>query len=460
MGSKYYETPNIDRLASQGMVFTNAYAACAVCSPTRASILTGRYPARIGITDWIRGSYSNIKIPENKQNPTGYEERTDRLLLTPENPYWLEHEEVTIAEVLKTKGYVTAHIGKWHLGPSDWLPESQGFDINIGGEDYGQPPGYFDPYKRGRFSIASLPPRQKGKYLTDREGAEAVIFIRDNKDKTFYLNMCHYAVHTPLEAKEDYIKQCKDRAQLLGLEPLKSEESYIEKFRTKIPLEGQRNPTYAAMVKSVDDAVGKILKILEEHKLTDKTIIVFFSDNGGHIVSTDNTPLRLGKGHPYEGGIREPLVIKWPGKIKPGTTCDEPVSSIDFFPTFCRTAGIEIPEDQIIDGLDLTPLLEQAGSLGRQDLFWHFPHYWWGIKVKPYSIIRSGEWKLIRFYENNKLELYNLKNDISEKNNLAEKIPVKAEELNRKLTEWLKDINAKMPKENPNYEPDEIKEKN
>jgi len=451
MGSRFYDTPNIDHLASSGMVFTNAYAACAVCSPTRASILTGRYPARIGITDWIRGRYSGVTIPADKKNPTGYDTIPSRKLLTPKNPFWMEHEERTVAEVLKKKGYATCHIGKWHLGPSDWLPETQGFDYNIGGEDYGQPPTYFDPYKRGKFSIESLPPRKNGEYMSDRLGDEAVRFINAHKDDPFYLNMCHYAVHTPLEAKEDYIKEFKTRADSLHIPSLSPDEEYTGIYRTHIPLKGQRNPTYAAMIKSVDEAVGKIMNALQTNHLLEKTVVVFFSDNGGHIVSTDNSPLRMGKGFPYEGGIREPLVISYPGSIEAGTKSDVPVISTDFFSTFCTLAGVSLPKDRIIDGWNLVPLLKGGTLTDNRDLFWHFPHYWWGQTVKPYSIIRSGKWKLIRFWEDGHQELYNLATDLAEQNNRVVDHPEKVTELSKKLDEWLGNVGARIPKPNPEY---------
>jgi arylsulfatase A-like enzyme len=450
MGSEFYDTPNIDRLAGEGMTFTNGYAACAVCSPTRASILTGRYPARIGITDWIRGRYSGFKVPEDKKYPDGYDSNPNRALLTPKNPHWLKHSEVTIAEMLKQKGYTTGHIGKWHLGPDEWLPTSQGFDVNIGGEDYGQPPVYFDPYKRGKFYIETLPPRRKGEYLTDREGDEAVKFIRQNKDKPFFLDLWHYAVHTPLQAKKNYIENAKKRAVSLGIDPLGPDEDAGGIFRTKIPLHGQRNPTYAAMIKSVDEAMGKVLSALDSLGIRDNTIVVFFSDNGGHIVSTDNSPLRMGKGFPYEGGIREPLIISYPGITDEGSSCDVPVSSIDFFPTVCSWLNIDIPDSLVIDGKDISPLLKGEYDLGREDLFWHFPHYWWGQNVRPYSIVRSGDWKLIKHYEGGE-ELYNLKEDISETNNLAESNPEKRKELENKLDNWLKIVDAKLPLPNPEY---------
>ncbi len=452
MGSKFYETPNIDRLAGEGMVFTNAYAASAVCSPTRASILTGRYPARTGITDWIRGRYSGVVVPENRQNPSGYDTVPSRKSLTPKNPFWMEHSEITLAEMLKTKGYVTGHVGKWHLGPDEWSPLTQGFDFNAGGEDYGHPPSYFDPYTLGDFSIESLPSRNPGEYLTDREADEAVSFIEENKDHPFFLYLCHYAVHTPIQAKPDITDYFIHKAEELGLPPLSEKESASAITYHRIPLTGQRNPKYAAMIKSVDEATGKIIKTLDRLKLSDNTIIVFFSDNGGHVVSTDNRPLKLGKGFPYEGGIREPLIIKWPGMTNPGSTCDVPVSSIDFFPTLCQAANIQIPDSIIIDGIPLVSLLEESGSPAQRDLFWHFPHYWWGTAVKPYSVVRSGDYKLIKLWDYDAYQLYDLSRDISEDNDLAEELPEKVAELEKKLYRWFEETGAKLPVENPEYE--------
>ena len=242
--------------------------------------------------------------------------------------------------------------------------------------------------------------------------------------------MAHYAVHAPIQAKKEM----------------------VEKYKAK-PKTNQKNPTYAAMVESVDDAVGKIMATLGELKLADNSLVVFTSDNGGanHFFATDNAPLRKGKGFPYEGGIREPLIVNWPGVVQAGTTCDEPVCSIDFLPTFCAAAGVQTPAGRIIDGLSIMPLLKQKGSLDRDSLYWHYPHYWWGINVRPYSIVRSGDWKLIRYYETNKHELYNLAEDLSEKNDLAEQMPGKVKELQSKLDAWLKETGAKLSRPNPDH---------
>jgi len=428
-GSKFYETPNIDRLASEGMRFTDAYAACAVCSPTRAAVMTGRYPARLGVTDWIRARFQGGKIPADKKNPSEYVGGKNRKLLCPPNALWMELEELTIAEALKSAEYTCCHIGKWHLGADDWYPQQQGFDYNIGGCDFGQPPSYFDPYFRpGQGQIPTLKPRKKGEYLTDREADEAVNFIRRHKDKPFFLYMSHYAVHTPLQAKENI----------------------VAKYKAKQPTD-HKNPTYAAMVESVDDAVGKICSVLDELNLSERTVIFFTGDNGGLSGPTNNSPLRAGKGYPYEGGIRVPLIIRWPGVIQAGKVSHEPVTSVDYFPTMCQAAGVPLPRDRAIDGVSLVKHLKTSGDKGlsREAIFWHFPHY--RGKVVPYSIIRKGNWKLIKRYEGKTFELFNLKDDLSEKNELSQQMPAKVRELDAQLSDWLRATGAKLPKPNPAY---------
>jgi arylsulfatase A-like enzyme len=429
-GSNFYETPNIDRLSAEGMRFTDGYAACAVCSPTRAAVMTGRYPARIGVTDWIRARFQGGKIPADKKNPTEYVGGKNEKLLCPPNALWMELEEITIAEALKSAGYTSCHIGKWHLGADDWYPDRQGFDFNIGGCDFGQPPSYFDPYFRDKQGqIPTLEPRREGEYLTDREADEAVKFIRSHKDKPFFLYMAHYAVHTPTQGKADL----------------------VAKYKAKNPT-NQKNPTYAAMVESVDDAVGRICSVLDELNLAERTIVFFTSDNGGLMSVTDNAPLRAGKGYPYEGGIREPLIVRWPKVIKPGTVSHELVISVDYFPTICEAAGAALPSERDIDGVSLLGHLKSNGKkrLGREAIYWHFPHY--RGDVVPYSIIRAGDWKLIKRYEGKTFELFNLKTDLSEKNDLSEKMPGKVKELDTKLSDWLRTTGAKLPRLNPKYE--------
>lgn len=426
-GSRYYETPNINRLASEGMRFTNAYAACAVCSPTRAAVMTGRYPARVGITDWIWARFQGGRIPEPGEQPPEYVGSPQERLLCPRNPLWMELEETTIAETLREAGYVTCHIGKWHLGSDKWYPEKQGFDVNIGGCDFGQPPSYFDPYfRKGQGSIPTLNPRREGEYLTDREADEAVQFIKAQGGKPFFLYYAPYAVHTPLEAKQ----------------------TLLAKYKAKPPT-NQRNPTYAAMVESVDHAVGRIADVLDEQGICDETLVIFTSDNGGLLGPTHNAPLRAGKGFPYEGGIRVPLIVCCPAWLKAGSVCEAPVTSVDYFPTICEATGARLPTDRAIDGESLMPLLRQSGSLKRDAIFWHFPHY--RGNILPYSIIRAGDWKLIKRYEGKTFELFNLKNDVREERDLSEEKPDKVRELDARLTAWLKATGAKLPRENPDY---------
>ncbi|MBL7152605.1 MAG: sulfatase [Phycisphaerae bacterium] len=418
--NRYFETPNIDKLASEGMRFTNAYAACAVCSPTRASIMTGRYPARIGITDWIRPTEATV-------NPQGYEGDASKEVLCPKNYVFLEPEEVTIAEILRPHGYTSSHVGKWHLGGSSFYPTVQGFDYNIGGTSAGQPPRYFDPY-----NIATLPNRSAGEYLTDRESDEAVGFIQNalNQGKPFFLYMAHYAVHSPIQAKSDIIAK------------------YDAKTK---PPDLSTSSKYAAMVQSVDEAVGTIMSKLDELGVRDNTVVIFTSDNGGESAFTDNAPLRAGKGYPYEGGIREPWIVRWPGVVEAASTCDEPVITVDIMPTICEVLGMRLPAGRLIDGESIVPLLKQTGSLRRKELFWHFPHYRYSQEV-PYSIIRRGDWKLIKRYSGDKIyELFNLKDDPYEQDNLAAAKPAKVKQLEERLAIWLRHTNAKMPKPNPDY---------
>jgi len=419
MGSKYYETPNIDKLSRQGMVFTNAYAACAVSSPTRASLQTGRYPARIGVTDWIRARFqlntTEVKAPEP------YENNGDKKLRTPSNPYWMELSEVAIAEVLKKEGYFTCHIGKWHLGPDDYYPEKQGYDLNIAGSDMGQPVNYFDPYTDQKgVGFPNLKPRQNGEYLVDRLASELKTVIEQHKDKPFFINMCTYAVHTPLMAKNDMIR----------------------KYESKTVVDNQKNPVYAAMVESMDQTVGTLMNTLQDNNLLNNTIVIFLSDNGGLIGPTNNSPLRSGKGYPYEGGIRVPMIVFWNSMIRAGSVCDLPVSTIDVLPTICALTKTSLPKNKI-DGRDISPALHEE-KIKEVPLYWHFPHYR-EPDVVPYSIIRDGNWKLIKRYEGTTFELYNLKNDLSERNDLANKQPEIVKKLNLKLEKWLKATHAKVP---------------
>ena len=436
-GSDFYETPNIDRLATGGMRFTNGYAACAVCSPTRAAVQTGRHPHRLGVTDWIRSRFQRGGLGTPDANPTEYVGSPKQKLLCPPNPFWMEHSEVTLAEMLKENGYETAYIGKWHLGDPEWYPESQGFAVNRGGCDYGQPPSFFDPFNQPkgkheslREGIYKLPGRKPGEYLTHREADEAVDLIAKWKDKPFFIQLSHYAVHTPIQA--------------IG--------EVAARYETK-PGKTQQNAKYAAMVESVDDAMEAMLAALQEQGIDDRTVILFTSDNGGldrDSSPTDNAPLRSGKGYAYEGGIRVPFLMRLPGVIPAGKISDLPVTSVDIFPTFLEMAGVPLPSDRSIDGKSLFDHLKSGGGaqLGREELIWHFPHY--RHDPGPYSIVRKGDWKLIKFWEGI-YELYDLKNDLSESTNLAAEMPEKVKELETILLKQLEETEAKLPRENPAF---------
>ena len=434
-GSTFYETPNIDRLAKEGMRFTDAYAACPVCSPTRASILTGKYPARLNITDWIPGA-----DPKNRK------------LLGTKDLHQLPLKEVTIAEELREAGYATGFFGKWHLGDNGYYPEQQGFDVNKGGHWAGQPASYFSPYKnkRKKWDVPGLEGGEEGEYLTDRLTDESIQFIESNKNKQFLLYLSHYAVHTPIQSKPELTEKYSQKSEQM---PKTDSPDYVQE-RESQSKQKQDNPAYAGMVQSVDESVGRILDKLEELKLLDNTIIIFMSDNGGLSTlpkkrksPTSVVPLRAGKGWLYEGGIREPMIIKWSGFVKANSECDVPVTSTDFYPTMLEMAGLQLKPEQHTDGKSLVPLLKQNGDLSREAIFWHYPHYH-GSGSKPSAAVRAGDYKLIEWFEDGSVELYNLKNDIGEKNNLTEKMPQKAEELKNMLHNWQTEIGALKPKPN------------
>ena len=436
-GSDFYRTPNIDRLAADGLRFTDGYAACAVCSPTRAAVQTGRFPHRVGVTDWIRSRFQRGGLGTPEANPTEYVGGPKQRLLCPPNPFWMEIEERTVAEVLRENGYRCGYIGKWHLGDDAWYPEAQGYDENRGGCDYGQPPSYFDPYNNPkhphetiRAGIHNLPGTKPGEYLTHREADEAEALIRQWKDKPFFLQVAHYAVHTPIQAIPVVAAKYADK-----------------------PGKTQRNANYAAMVQSVDDATRQILGVLEELDLAGRTLVIFTSDNGGLDNGgnpTDNAPLRSGKGYAYEGGIRVPFLVRWPGVVPAGRTSSVPVSSVDLFPTILEACGVPLPQDRPIDGLSLLPHLRSGGKtpLARDELVWHFPHY--RHDPGPYSIIRKGDWKLIKFWEGPR-ELYNLRDDLAEETNFAEEMPGMVAELESLLDQRLMSQEAKLPRPNPDY---------
>lgn len=421
-GSTYYETPNIDALAANGIRFTNAYAAAAICSPTRAALMTGKYPARIGITDWILADFQGGKVV-NDQNPVDYVSTKSKPLSCPPNPLFMELKEVTIAERLKQNGYTTCHLGKWHLGPEKWYPTQQGFDYNIGGSDLGQPPSYFDPYENYnkdsvKYNIATLAPRKQGEYLTDRLGDELINFITQHKDKPFFVNCASYAVHTPLEGKKEL----------------------VEKYKQKKAGE-QNNPVYAAMIESLDQNVGKLVKALDSLHLLENTIIIFTSDNGGLLPVTNNLGLRSGKGYPYEGGIKIPLIVYWKQHLQKPAVIDQPVITMDIAATIIHLSG---GDQKLEDGNSILPILLEPKTKRAEDLFWHFPHYR-GKDVTPYSIVRSGDFKLIRYYDDTPFELYDLKHDPLEQHNIYTTNRVQASTLEQKLEAWLSDVHAKLP---------------
>lgn len=423
MGSKYYETPNIDKLADQGMIFTNAYANAANCAPTRACLMSGMYPPRHGVY--------TVANPDRGKSE-------DRMLIPSPNNTVLDGSFVTLAEALKEKGYTNCHVGKWHLGEDEKTsPEAQGFDVNIGGNHAGHPRSYFTPYKNPNLSDGP-----NGEYLTDRLTSEALTFIEANKDNPFFLYFAHYSVHTPIQAKAEI----------------------TAKYENKEGDNGQDNPKYAAMVESTDQSMGRVMQKLEDLELDENTIVIFFSDNGGHGGVTTHYPLRGSKGMMYEGGFREPMIVRWPGNIVASSKSDEVVMGMDFYPTLVELAGGD-PGKYNTDGVSLAPVLLEEGTLNRDKVFWHFPAYlqsYKGIKNPedlvrgwrsvPSSVIRKGDWKLIQDFEDGSLQLYNLKEDLSELNNLAQTMPEKRDELLTDLKQWQEETNALIPKErNPEY---------
>lgn len=429
-GSSFYETPNLDKLAESGMRFTDAYAACPVCSPTRAAILTGKHPVHVDITDWIPGL-----DPKNRK------------LLGTKDQNELALNELTIAEAFKQNGYKTFFAGKWHLGSKGYFPEDQGFDINKGGHHKGTPPGgYFSPYKNPK-----LDDGLEGEYLTDRLTDESIKFLKENRSNPFLLYLSFYTVHTPIQACERHLEKFKQKASLLpelAENTGRVEHDGITKLRQDLP-------EYASMVYAMDENIGRLLDELKKMGLDKNTHIIFTSDNGGLSTlkhrgyPTSNEPLRAGKGWCYEGGIRVPLIIKSPSVTKSGTTSSEPVTSMDYFPTMLQLAGLNLMSEKHVDGKSLMPLLKGKNHLERDALYWHYPHYH-GSTWTPGAAVRIRDWKLIEFYHYDKVELYNLANDLGEQNNLAEEYPEKTKELLDMLHKWQKEVDAQMPSINPN----------
>lgn len=432
-GSTFYETPNLDRLAREGARFTAAYAACPVCSPTRAAVQTGLWPQRTGVTDYIGAPLTPELWKRNTRLlPAPYQDR-------------LAHAQVTLAEVLKPAGYATFFAGKWHLGPEGWWPEDQGYDHNLGGVDRGGPYGrgkYFVPYDNPR-----LPDGPPGEHLPDRLAGETVKFIEANRDRPFFAFFSFYSVHTPLQARPDLEQKYQAKRQRLALQAAWGRED------TREVRQVQEHAVYAGMVEAMDQAVGKVLAKLESLGLADNTLVIFTSDNGGLSTSegspTSNLPWRGGKGWLYEGGIREPLLVRWPAVVKPGTVVHTPVSSPDFLATLQAAAGAAAPVRT--DGLSLLPLL-RGGELPARPLFWHYPHYG-NQGGAPGGAVREGDWKLIEWYEDGRRELFDLRSDPGEQKDLAESQPERVTALAGKLAAWRREVGALMPVRNPAFDP-------
>ncbi|PQO26374.1 N-acetylgalactosamine 6-sulfate sulfatase [Blastopirellula marina] len=464
-GSQYYETPHMQGLALQSMRFTDAYA-LPLCSPTRASILSGQYSARHGVTS------ASGHQPAAPQNASPYPENApaNRRLIYANSQNYLDLDLPTLAEVLQQAGYRTGHFGKWHLGLSqEHWPDKHGFDIAFHAQPSPGPPSYFSPYgvhkdgrPSGRYHVGTITDGPDGEYITDRLTDEAIKFVEANKDRPFFLNFWHYGVHGPWGHKEEYTAEFAKKTDPRGL---------------------QRNPIMASMLKSVDESLGRLINRLDELGLADNTLFIFYSDNGGNVHSrayddskianvkeghpqfeaiqdwrkwaggeppTNNAPLREGKGRIYEGGQRVPLMVRWPGRIKPGTTSDAIMGPIDLYPTILDAVGLEKPQNHIIDGESLLPVLKQTGNLKREAYFTWFPH------LVPAVSVRQGDYKLIRRFESHPSypdlhELYNLRKDIGETQNLAKQMPEKVKQLDSLIDQFVKETGARYPKPNPAY---------
>jgi arylsulfatase A-like enzyme len=432
-GSTFYETPNIDRIAREGARFSEAYAACPVCSPTRASLMSGQWPQRTGITDYIGAAKTPQDWTRNtKLLPAPY---ADRLAL----------DSPTLAKAMKGAGYATFFAGKWHLGPEGWWPENQGFDINMGGTDRGGPgKKSFSPYGNPRLSDGP-----EGEHLPDRLATETANFISNNRDKPFFAYFSFFCVHTPLVAREDLRMKYEEKRTRLGLQAKWGREGERDVRHV------QEHAIYAAMVEAMDLAVGKVLAKLDELGLAENTLVIFTSDNGGLSTSegwpTSNLPLRGGKGWLYEGGIREPLLVRWPAVVKAGGVINTPVSSPDFFPTLLEVAGTKPEPGQVLDGVSLMPVFK-GGDLPERPLFWHYPHYG-NQGGAPGAAIRRGPWKLIHWMEEDRTELFDLSKDISEQTDLAGKEPQRVAQLRAELAAWQTQVGARFPLPNPAYDP-------
>lgn len=475
-GSNFYETPNIDQFAKEGVRFTQAYAACHVCSPTRASIITGEYPARLNLTDWL---------PGRKNFPF---QKLQNVVVNQHLPY----NKPTLPAVLKENGYHTAIYGKWHLGDDSLSTWRQGFDIHVPDFNRGWPDRYFPPY-----NMKGLEAESKDEYLTDRLTTEALKFIDKNKDAPFFLYLSHFGVHDPIQGRPDLVKKYEKKLAAMpkpmGL-PFILEgnpDSSVELSRHELnellndkPYTGfgnlpnrtvkvkqfQDNVQYAAMVESIDESLGRVLAKLKELGLSDNTIVIFFADNGGMSAanmgnpnrkiplaaemknfSTSNLPLRGAKGWLYEGGIREPLIVKWPQAGQTGKVCDVPVISTDFYPSLLEMAGVAAPTKYPLDGISMTPLLKGKRKIKKRALYWHFPHYSNHGLQSPGGAIRLGDYKLLEYFENNTVQLFNLKKDIGEQHDLSASNPKKVKQLRDMLHKWRESVSARMMPSNPDY---------
>ena len=435
-GSEFYESPNVDRIASEGMKFTRGYATCQVCSPSRASILTGKYPTNHGITTWIgdaageawakRGRHDSHFPPEYERN--------------------LRASEITLAEAMKDAGYKTFFAGKWHLGSEGSWPTDHGFEINRGGWDVGSPRGgFFSPWQN-----PNLESGPAGESLTLRLGQETADFIEKHKDQPFLAYLSFYTVHGPIQTTQALWNKYRDKAEKAGL----SKERFLFDRRLNVR-QVQDCPIYAGMIELMDDAIGTVLHKLDELGLEENTIICFTSDNGGvssgDAYATSNLPLRGGKGRQWEGGIREPFYLKAPGITQPGSTCATPVSGIDWYPTLLDLCGIESPSEQAVDGVSLVPLLKSK-KIEDRPLYWHYPHYG-NQGGEPSSMIMEGDWKLIHYHEDARNELYDLSSDPGEQSDLLAKESKRAKKMTRKLDAWLKETKATFPTKNPDFDP-------
>ncbi len=435
-GSTYYETPNIDKLAKQGMIFTQGYAASRVCSPSRASIMTGKFTARHGVTDWI-GAKSGAAWRE--------QQRYDKLLPAA-YVHNLPKQDISLAEAMKRGGYKTFFSGKWHLGSEGSYPEDHGFDINVGGWDKGSPiGGYFSPWENPK-----LENKVDGENLSIRLAKETASFIKQNKDSTFFAFLSFYAVHGPIQTTEAKWKKYREKAVKSGF----AESGYI--METVLPIrQTQDNPIYAGLVESMDEAVGVVLDALAEEGIEDETIVIFTSDNGGvasgDSFSTSNLPLRGGKGYQWEGGIREPYFIKVPW-LNGSTESNYPVTGTDFYPTILDLTGLEALPNQHVDGISLKPILEGKEMKVKRPLYWHYPHYG-NQGGEPSSIIQEEGWKLIHYWEDDRDELYQLNADLGEQSNVAGENEEIAIQMRKKLVAWLTEVGANMPEKDSEYNP-------